>query len=289
MNRLKLLSVLLVLVLVLCACAVTQPENENQLNSDQTTQSVPESIEEIKPLYEFEDLTQSRQFVDESSGRVYASYHYRMPMMRVNERDGMSEQELAAARRNAENFNAQMQLLMENAVAFGEELAQDSEGGNSPMNGQLPITDEKIMSVSQTGQILTVFANGYFYGGGAHPHAYTDSYTFDLSVGQFIDPAQIGDDPEAFRVQAAALLVAQAESLGEEYTSGYWDDYAEIISNWNETTVLFDENGMTVIFSAYELGPYAMGPVELRLTYGELADVIGQGGLEHLGVVLDAE
>ena len=108
-------------------------------------------------------------------------------------------------------------------------------------------------------------------------------------MGQFIDPAQIGDDPETFRVQAAALLVAQAESLGEEYTSGYWDDYAEIISNWNETTVLFDENGMTVIFSAYELGPYAMGPVELQLTYGELAGVIGQGGLEHLGVVLDAE
>ena len=83
---------------------------------------------------------------------------------------------------------------------------------------------------------------------------------------------------------AAELLVAKAEGLGEDYTSGYWSDYAQIISRWNEAAVLFDETGMTVVFSAYELGPYAMGPVELVLTYEELADAIGEGGLAHLGV-----
>lgn len=283
MDRLKLLSLLL--VLMLCACAVNQPDNENLGDLEQNAQSESENVEAVEPLYGFEDVTQARQFIEESSGRVYASYTYSMPMMRLTPPDGMSEDELAAAQRNVENFNAQMQLLMENAVAFGEEMAQDLEGGYFTMNSEMPATDEKIMSVWQTGQIITVFVNGYFYGGGAHPHAYTDSHTFDLTVGQFIDPAQIGDDPEAFRVQTAALLVAKAEALGEEYTSGYWDDYAEIISNWNDTTVLFDENGMTVIFSAYELGPYAMGAVELHLTYDELAGAIGQGGLEHLGVM----
>lgn len=287
MDRLKLLSLLL--VLVLCGCAAAQPGNENPGDLEQNIQTEHENAEDAKPLYEFEDVTQARQFVDESSGKVYASYNYRMPRMHINTQDGMSEDELAAAQRNADTFNTQMQILMDNAVAFGEEMAQDLESGYFAMNSEMPATDEKLMSVIQTGQILTVFANGYFYGGGAHPHAYVDSYTFDLTVGQFIDPAQIGDDPEAFRVQAAALLVAQAESLGEDYTSGYWDDYAEIISNWNDTTVLFDETGMTVIFSAYELGPYAMGPVELQLTYEELAGVIGQGGLERLGVVSQEE
>lgn len=282
MNRLKLLSLLL--VLVLCACAVTQPGDENEGNLEQNIQTEPENNDIAEPLYGFEDVTQARQFVDESSGRVYASYNYRMPMMRLNVPDGLSEKELTTAQRNAEVFNAQMQLLMDEAVAFGEEMAQELEGGYFSMNSEMSAADEKVMSVWQTGQILTVFVNGYFYSGGVHPYVYTDSYTFDLTVGQFIDPAQIGDDPEAFRVQAAALLVVKAESLGEEYTSGYWDDYAEIISNWNDTTVLFDDTGMTVIFSAYELGPYAMGPVELQLTYEELADVIGQGGLEHLGV-----
>ena len=41
---------------------------------------------------------------------------------------------------------------------------------------------------------------------------------------------------------------------------------------------------MTVTFSAYELGPYAMGPVELTLSYEVLAQAIGEGGLAHLGV-----
>ena len=278
MKRLKLLSLLL--VLILCACAVSQPGNGTQMDPEQ------ENVEVTEPLYVFEDVTQERKFVDESSGRVYAFYNYRIPMMRLNIPDGMSEDEAAAAQRNMEVFNARMQLLMEDAVAFGEEMVQDLDDGYYSMNSELPLTDEKIMTAWQTGQILTVMADGYIYSGGAHPYAYRESYTFDLSVGLFIDPAQIGDDPEAFRVKAAELLVAKAESFGEEYTSGYWDDYAEIIANWNDTTVLFDENGMTVIFSAYELGPYAMGPVELQLTYEELADVIGPGGLEHLGVTI---
>ena len=84
---------------------------------------------------------------------------------------------------------------------------------------------------------------------------------------------------------AAEALIRHAESLGEEYTEGFWADYRDIISRWNETAVYFDETGMTVIFSAYELGPYAMGPVELTLTYAELADMIGDGGLSHLGII----
>ena len=86
-----------------------------------------------------------------------------------------------------------------------------------------------------------------------------------------------------FRAKAAELLIAKAEGLGEEYTEGFWPDYADIISGWNEAAVLFDASGMTVIFSVYELGPYAMGPVELFLTYAELAEAIGEDGLAHLG------
>ena len=40
---------------------------------------------------------------------------------------------------------------------------------------------------------------------------------------------------------------------------------------------------MLVIFSPYELGPYSMGSVELRLSYEELADLVGPGGMARLG------
>ena len=41
---------------------------------------------------------------------------------------------------------------------------------------------------------------------------------------------------------------------------------------------------MLVIFSRYELGPYSMGSVELRLSYEELADLVGPGGMARLGL-----
>lgn len=34
---------------------------------------------------------------------------------------------------------------------------------------------------------------------------------------------------------------------------------------------------MTVVYSYYELGPYAMGPVEFFLSYDEIRDLLGPG------------
>ena len=274
-----IITLLMMFALMLCGCS----EQGNGINAPaaQDEQPSPEVTAPAEPIYGYEEKTCERAFTDESTGEIYAGYKYSVPMLGVVNADELSEETLALAQRNVEVFNAQMQKILDDAVAYGEELA--FETGSAPFG--LALADEKTLSVSCMGQIMTVVADGYFYGGGAHPYTYTDSYTFDLTVGQFIDPTQIGDDPEYFRVTAAALLVTKAESLGEDYTSGYWSDYAEIISRWNEAAVLFSESGMTVIFSAYELGPYAMGPVELVLTYEELAEAIGEGGLVHLGVV----
>lgn len=274
MKRMNLVALLLCLAM-LCACGAKQPNNASAPEAPQQEQKEKTS----DPVYSYEDILASKQFTDEESGKLYASYSYRVPMMRIANADNLTDDALAIAQRNTDAFNAQMQKILDDAVAFGEE----NTGEPTEHFFSMPAADEKELTVLQAGQILTVWADGYFHSGGAHPYVYNDSYTFDLALGQFIDPTQISDDPEAFRVKTAALLVAQAEGLGEDYTSGYWNDYEEIIAHWNEAAVRFDRNGMTVIFSAYELGPYAMGPVELFLTYEELADAIGEGGLAQLG------
>ena len=119
--------------------------------------------------------------------------------------------------------------------------------------------------------------------GGAHGNSGTSSYLFDLSLGRFVDPLQIADDPETFRTEAAELRIAEAESDAENLP-GYWSDYRDIISRWNEGAVIFDRTGMTVVYSPYEIGPFAMGTVELTLSYDELAPLLGEGGLRKLGV-----
>ena len=278
MKKIRILALALSLTM-LCACAANQPTGEEVPDIDQeTVQPEKTSV----PVYTYEDKMASRQFTDEETGILYATYSYSVPMMQIANADLLTEEALAAAQRNAAAFNEYMQSILDESISYGEEMGADFDIGYS---NSWPIADEKKMTASQTGEIVTVCVECYFFSGGAHPYAFTSSHTFDLAAGKFIDPSQIGDDPESFRVKAAALLVAKAESLGEEYTAGYWDDYAEIISHWNESAVLFDGNGMTVIFAPYDLGPYAMGSVELALTYEELADAIGEGGLKLLGVL----
>ena len=48
--------------------------------------------------------------------------------------------------------------------------------------------------------------------------------------------------------------------------------------------MLFDKDGMLVIYSPYDLGPYAMGDVELRLTWDEVKELAGKTSLEHFGI-----
>ena len=96
-------------------------------------------------------------------------------------------------------------------------------------------------------------------------------------------PTQLADDPAAFQCGAAELLREKADAITRN-RDGYWPDYGEIISRWSEGAVLFDEEGMLVVYSTYELGPYVMGEVELRLSYEELAGLIGDGGLARLGM-----
>ena len=64
----------------------------------------------------------------------------------------------------------------------------------------------------------------------------------------------------------------------------FWEDYEDIIADWSSYAVSFDEEGMTVAFSPYELAAYAAGAQEFVLTYEELAPHLNQRGRQMLGL-----
>lgn len=283
MKRIAILVSLLVF-LMLVACTQDAAPNQNAA-AEETPAPPQEDNEEQEPQYVFENTVCAEDQLLRESGEMAGYYSYCLPLMTIGNEAELSEEDRTAALRNAETFNDRMREILAEAVRYGKEMLEGQKNLVEDENVHFIVCDELNSTVCRSGQIVSVISQCYFYGGGAHPNSYTATYTFDLSAGQFIDPAQIADDPESFRTAAAELLIEHAESLGEEYTEGFWADYRDIISRWNETAVIFDEDGMTVIFSAYELGPYAMGPVELTLTYAELADLIGEGGRAHLGVL----
>lgn len=280
----KRILVLLLLILMLTACVQNDAPNQNVV-PEELPAPPQESVEEKKPQFDFDNTICAEDQLLRESGELAGYYSYCLPVMTVENESELSEEDRAEALRIADTFNARMNEVLEESVRYGKELLDGQKVLVEEENVDFIVCDECIATVRQSGQIVSVVSHCYFYGGGVHPYSHTATYIFDISAGQFIDPAQIGDDPEYFRATAAEALIRHAESLGEEYTEAFWADYRDIISRWNEAAVYFDETGMTVIFSAYELGPYAMGPVELTLTYAELADMIGDGGLSHLGVI----
>lgn len=231
-----------------------------------------EQSEYEEPDYRFEEMA-----VEYSYDSGTAGYSCRLLLLCVENLERLSPEDALAAERNMENFNGRMRGMMDvytgRAVQLMDELA-DSPGG--------PYYDETSASCTITGQIVSVRLDNGSFTGGAHPNRYTESVLFDLRAGQFTDPVQLADDPASFLSGTAELLLEKAEAH-PDYDS-FWQSYTDLIERWDEGAVLFDSEGMAVIYSPYAIAPYALGEVELRLGWEELARLLGPGGLEKLGV-----
>lgn len=241
----------------------------------------PETVYE-EPVYEFDTVSAREEFTAGDSVKVM-TYSYQFLQMSVPNLAAVSPEERTLVEKSMETFNGKMNSLLKGAVEQGSELADVAREAYEQGYNGYEYSDEATAGGYRCGDIISVWVESYSYLGGAHGNSGTSSYLFDLSLGRFVDPLQIADDPETFRTGAAELLIAEAEADAENLP-GYWSDYRDIISHWNEGAVIFDRIGMTAVYSPYEIGPFAMGTVELTLSYDELASLLGEGGLRKLGV-----
>lgn len=113
----------------------------------------------------------------------------------------------------------------------------------------------------------------YAYTGGVHGNYGSVGATFDAKTGAELSFWDLAKDKKAF---AEATLDSCLTQVSAEYEEGLYEDYEEIIrSIWaEEPNWYLDAAGITVIFTPYEIGPYAMGEVYVTLPYQELADLM---------------
>lgn len=243
----------------------------------------PPETPPVEPEYQLDAATAENTFTAEDGTEV-AHYAYTLLTLAVVNGEELSQEIAEAAERNVDLFNETMAALMEKSAETGRIMGEDALSGYTVWDrNSIYYYDETSARGELLGEIISVRLDNQCFTGGAHPNRYVSGFLFDLRAGQFINPIQIADTPEAFRTGAAAVLLEKLEEQGDILDS-CWQEYPEIISRWNEGTVLFDEAGMLVVFSPYELGPYTMGEVELRVTYEELASLVGEEGLRRLGV-----
>lgn len=153
--------------------------------------------------------------------------------------------------------------------------------------------EEFTYTAYRTGSLISIAADYYSYLGGAHPNDVYFSWNFDLDSSTFLTIPELATDPQAFTLAVADMIEVQAgerfasepEYEGLSISDIYWDNYRENIEKWgSDYAASFDADGLTVIFSAYELASYANGPQEFHIPYAALDSYWSDSGRAVLGL-----
>ena len=283
----------LILILLLCGCAAT------------AVVSVPEPPvqEELPPV----EVLPSQEVISYTVGMSVwtdealtedstqlATYTFVLPELRAVREDGTvivepqndaEAQALSAIAAFNEKFGkwARAEEFHE-IVSWAEEqyASMTAEG----IEWFAPYALELDCTVYQTDHIISVSGIYYSYTGGAHPNTWRLGWNYDLETGEFMDLEMLGEGTE-LNEAVAAEIIRQAQIPLEDglvRVEMYWEDYEEIVANWSSYAVTFGETGMDVVFSAYELAPYAAGPQEFHLPYDYLKPHLSEQGKLLLGL-----
>ena len=256
--------------------------------------------QELKvPARELEYRLELETFQDVAhadSGEALASYRVKIPVMTVWTQEGepMEKPKTDAERAAlaaAEAFNLEFSTWssgehFEQAAADAQtSLDIRKEEGADWFDGY---SMELTCAVYETDRIVSVYGPCYSYTGGAHPNTVMMSWNFDLESGTFFNGELLAADRPSFRQQVEEELLRQIQERpdtdGMSAAELLWPEYETILKDWTSYTVFFDETGMTVAFSPYELAPYAAGEQIFTMPYDWLESRLGQHGCELLGL-----
>lgn len=288
---------LLLVLSALTACASPAPVDLETVPAFSETAlaaaAAPETFHYRVELVEYVDA------VSDEDGTPLASCRFQIPTMTVCRADGSpilqaeTDAETAALAK-AETFNGQFaswaaaEDFAETASWAAEDLAWQRE---AQIEGFIPYEEELSCTVYQTERLISVRASYYSYTGGAHPNTYLAGWNFDLEDGVFFTPEVLARDGQAFseavqeEIIRQSLLTAAENGMAPE--DFFWQDYQTGVENWSSCAVSFDEEGMTVGFSPYELAAYAAGPQVFHLSYDWLEPYLSGRGAEVLGLAAE--
>lgn len=283
----------LMMSLVLTACSAA-PVTNVRAAPPPPAAAMLELPEEKAPL-RCEVVTETwEDSAQAEDGTPLVSYCFVLPVMRILRGDGSEvetaetpEEERALAA--AETFNRrfgewaaarEFDTLVQEAQATLDWQRQEG----LPWLGGYTLDLE--CQVYQTDALISVLGTYCSYTGGAHPNTWQLSWNFDLTQGVFFDPEFLAEGTDLGEAVTAEIVrqANEPQEGGWVPAEDYWEDYQAIAANWGSYAVFFDQEGMTVIFSPYELAAYAAGPQEFRMSYGWLSPHLGEHGRELLGL-----
>ena len=160
-----------------------------------------------------------------------------------------------------------------------EEFEWRSESGMEfvPFVEELRVIDSYL-----NGELLSVEAQVYADFGGPHPNYETVTWNYDLGEGTFFSWQDLTDDAEAMRSALSEEILSQIDAMN--IADGLFEDYADTVRSMDSMSVFFNAEGMTVVYDAYAIAPYAAGPQVFRISNEQLAPLLNARGMRLLGL-----
>lgn len=291
--------VLLLLCCLLTGCSAAPAEPAPPETPPAPSEPVPPAPAEVPeelPCSLKLDMVEREDSVQGDGGTELAVYRFQIPRLTALRGDGAAietaeTQAETRALAAAEAFNGQFanwsggESLQELADMARAEWAWRQE---EEIPWSAAFTEELVCRTYETERLISVEGDYYSYTGGAHPNTVLMAWNFDRERGDFIAPEQLAEDSTAFSQAVYEEILRQIGQWAEDNGMGvedlFWDNYQEIAAGWTSYAVSFDETGMTVGFSPYELAAYAAGPQVFRMDYGFLRPYLSDDGCGVLGL-----
>lgn len=219
-----------------------------------------ENVQVREGMPEIKVVPQSGEWYDAEDGTLLMECSYGRIVVKG---EGMEALQAALNKKLPEmQYNDRVKEMVKEArVAYQEQKESGSAAFyNHFWNDNTIITrfDEKVLSyqISQ-----------YEYTGGAHGIYLYTGQTYEVATGTLLQPDDILADRMGFETEAAVYI---AKELNAVYGDQLFEDYETTVTEGlkgNDWNWCLDATGIRVMFTPYEIGPYAMGAPEVLLPY----------------------
>lgn len=119
--------------------------------------------------------------------------------------------------------------------------------------------------------VLSVNGSNYDFSGGAHGYGYDWGITIDLQSGAKLELSRLAQDPSGFWNKAIEVVLSELGNRTEEL----YEDYESYVKeNLESTDWYLDAAGIEMVFTPYEIGPYASGNIVVCIPYEEVASYL---------------
>ncbi len=141
--------------------------------------------------------------------------------------------------------------------------------------------ERSINVIYNSTQWISLQYKDYSYAGGAHPNSVTGHASFNAHTGKQLVFTDLMGDSNIERLTALGEKAFRKEREIAEGTSledaGFmFEDGKFYLPEYNMAVV---KNGLQFYYNAYEVGPYALGPTAIFLSWAQLEDLLKESTL----------